>query len=105
MIRIPPLGSLLLMLGLSYCLVLGLIPNSFAVNAPWHPKWFAKSDELHRINEMIVEQETVKIQDVRLIKCHAQIQKENQPWVRTYDYVYQMLKPLHPPKRQRRKPY
>jgi hypothetical protein len=105
MIRIPHLGTLFLMLSVSFGLIWGYIPNSFAVNAPWHPKWFAKSDELHRINEMIVEQETVKIQDVRLIKCHAQIQKENQPWVRTYDYVYQKLKPLHPPKRQRRKPH
>jgi hypothetical protein len=85
----------------SYPLILGHVPNSFALNSPWHPNWFAKADELNRINEMVLENSGVQIRDERLIKCYEQIHSENQPWVRTYNYGYKILQPLKPTKRKR----
>ncbi len=99
--RFPKAINILILFIVSYPLIWGHIPNSFALNSPWHPNWFAKADELNRINEMVLENSGVQIRDERLIKCYEQIHSENQPWVRTYNYGYEILQPLKPTKRKR----
>jgi len=102
-IRTPHWVYYPLVLGISYCFMWGHIPNAFALNSPWHPRWFPKADELNRMNEMVLQNEGVQIKDERVIQCYDQILQENQPWVRTYNYGYQKLRFLEPPKPQRKK--
>ena len=48
--RFPKTINMLLFCAVSYPLILGHLPNSFALNSPGI-RWFAKADELNKMNE------------------------------------------------------
>ena len=80
-----------------YAMIWGHIDNSFTPKAPWQPKWYPKADELNKINEMLLDGALENTQDVRIQDCYTLIHEENQPWVRTYNVVYEKIQFLQPP--------